>query len=161
MLAVSAQDARPGTPSLTAAGTISVPIATTLGAAEVPTGFPHTPEGAVGQLAAIATTVLDAMSIEETTAVYGAWSADGAPPVDTWELARAVQGFLGSAAGQYTDRPTTQVRATPGRGADQGHRRAGLGGGVRATGRPGHRGDRGAHGVGPLRPHAVGRQTDG
>ena len=53
------------------------------------------------------------MSIEETTAVYAAWSADGAPPVDTWELARAVQGFLGSAAGQYTDRPTTQVHATP------------------------------------------------
>ncbi|MCB2176452.1 MAG: hypothetical protein KQH57_11635 [Actinomycetales bacterium] len=113
MLQVSAQDARSGTPSLTSAGTIAVPIATTLGAAEVPTGFPRTPEGAVGQLAAIATTVLDAMSIEETTAVYAAWSADGAPPVDTWELARAVQGFLGSAAGQYTDRTTTQVHATP------------------------------------------------
>lgn len=113
MLAVTAQDAREGAPSLTAPRTISVPIATTLGAAEVPAGFPHTSEGAVGQLAAIATTVLDAMSIGETTAVYREWSADGAPPVDSWQLAHAVQGFLGSAAGRYADRVTTQVRATP------------------------------------------------
>ena len=73
------------------------------GPAGVPTGFPHTPEGAVGQLAAIATTVLQAMSIERPRPCT-ARGPPGAPPVDDWELTAAVQAFLGSAAGQYIDR---------------------------------------------------------
>ena len=49
---------------------ITVPAATTVGPADVPTGFPRTPQGAVGQLAAIDTTVLTAMSIAHTRAVH-------------------------------------------------------------------------------------------
>ena len=43
-----------------------VPAATRIGPAEVATGFPHTPEGAVGQLAAIEVAVLQGMSIRYT-----------------------------------------------------------------------------------------------
>ena len=63
MLDVDPADARPTAPAPRAAPAITVPAATRPGAAGVASGFPHTPEGAVGQLAAITVTVLGEMSI--------------------------------------------------------------------------------------------------
>jgi hypothetical protein len=113
MLDATSQDARGGTPAASPAPPIVVPAASRLGPAEVPTGFPHTSEGAVGQLAAIATTVLQAMSIERTRDVYARWSSPGTPAVEGWTLMAAVQGFLGSDAGPYVDRPGTSVVTVP------------------------------------------------
>ena len=113
MLRVSPQDSRGGTPAASLAPTIAVPTATSLGTAEVPTGFDRTPEGAVGQLAAIATTVLQSMSIERTRDVHEQWSAPGAPGADKWALMEAVQAFLASDAGRHVDEPGTSVVTVP------------------------------------------------
>lgn len=113
MLRVSPQDSRGGTPAASPAPTIVVPTATSLGPAEVPTGFDRTPEGAVGQLAAIATTVLQSMSIEQVRAVYAQWSAPDAPAVDKWALMEAVEAFLASDAGRHVDEPGTSVVTVP------------------------------------------------
>ncbi len=79
-------------------GEIRVPIAhIVLGPADVPTGFPHTPAGAVGQLAAIEKTVLESMSLPLTGQVHTAWVQPGGPSLEEWELTRNVQSFLAAA----------------------------------------------------------------
>lgn len=120
MLVVSPADARGGVPATTPAPTITIPAATRLGPAEVPTGYPHTPEGAVGQLAAIAQTVVQTMTIQTATTVHQTWTAPGAPDPADWELTAAVQAFLASAAGAWAGDPGLQVRATPAAGQVKG-----------------------------------------
>src|SRR5690606_22788495 len=59
MLAVDDPRAyRQGQVSTTVTDPLGVPSPTTTGPVDVPTGFPRTPEGAVGQLAAIDVTVI-------------------------------------------------------------------------------------------------------
>ena len=90
----------------------------------MPTGFPKTPEGAIGQLAAIESTVLDAMSIAQANAVYGAWALPGGVGAAGWELTADVQAFLGSTGGQarrwaraWSPRPAAaQVKGVDGDG---------------------------------------------
>lgn len=113
MRRVTPQDSRGGAPASSPAPTIVVPAATSLGPAEVPTGFDRTTEGAVGQLAAIATTVLQSMSIPQVRAVHDQWTAPGAPGVDEWALMAAVQAFLSSEAGRHVDKPGTTVVTVP------------------------------------------------
>ena len=113
MLQVSLDESRGGTPAPTPAPRITIPAATTLGPADVPTGYPHTPAGAIGQLAAIEQTVVQTMTIGHATTVHQQWSAPGAPPAEEWELTGAVQGFLASAAAQYAGDPTLLVEAVP------------------------------------------------
>ncbi|MEO3939297.1 hypothetical protein V3N99_21500 [Dermatophilaceae bacterium Soc4.6] len=104
MMSVTAQDARRGVPAAVAGPVIHVPAATVPGAAGVPTGFPHTPQGAVGQLAAIETTVLRGMSIGQTTTVYQRWALPGGVGAAKWAMTSNVQSFLGSAGqGQTKD----------------------------------------------------------
>lgn len=113
MLAVPPQASRSGTPAATPGPAIALPSAGRVGPAEVPTGFPNTPEGALAQLAAIETTVLQSMSIERAHDVHQVWSVPGAVPADSWALVGSIQAFLGSAAGQHTDALTTAVVTTP------------------------------------------------
>ena len=74
-----------------------------MGPADVPTGFPPTPQGALGQLAAIDTTVLTAMSIEHTGAVHQAWALPGAPGVEQWAMTGNVQAFLAASGSPTLD----------------------------------------------------------
>lgn len=102
-------------PALSPAPPIFVPIATNgRGPAGVATGFPHNPEGAVAQLAAIEQTVLDAMSLPVTEEVHAAWALPGAPTFEDWEMTDNVRAFLrsGQQGGQEKDL-TTVVTATP------------------------------------------------
>jgi hypothetical protein len=102
-------------PALSPAPPILIPIATHgRGSAGVATGFPHTPEGAVAQLAAIEQTVLDAMSLPVTEEVREAWALPGAPTLEDWEMTGNVRAFLrsGHQGGQEKD-VTTVVTATP------------------------------------------------
>lgn len=112
MAAVAASAARSGTPAPVTGPTISVPVATTVGPADVPTGFPPTPQGAVGQLAAIDTTVLTSMSIAHTGAVHQEWALPGAPGVEQWVVTGNVQAFL-AASGSPTLDDISVVTATP------------------------------------------------
>ena len=113
MLTVSREDSRSGEPATSVAATIDVPAATVVGPADVPTGFPHSEEGAVGQLAAITSGVLQGMSMDGARAVHQQWTTPGAVAFEDWELAANVQAFLASAAGAHIDDPWTSVVTTP------------------------------------------------
>lgn len=112
MAAVAGSAAMSGTPALGAGASIIVPAATTVGPAEVPTGFPRTPQGAVAQLAAIDTTVLTGMSIPHTRAAHEAWALPGAPPVAQWVMTSNVQAFLAASGSPSLDAASV-VTATP------------------------------------------------
>ncbi|MBM6402610.1 hypothetical protein [Phycicoccus sonneratiae] len=121
MRQVGPEASRGGAAATAPSPSIQVPPATTEGTAGVPTGYPHTPAGAVGQLAAIDTTVLAGMSVPHTTGVYGAWSLPGAPPASRWVMTGNVRAFLTAAAGAadpvLTATPVAaQVKGTDGPG---------------------------------------------
>lgn len=102
-------------PATTQLRQILIPVATVeAGPAGVPTGFPHTPQGAVGQLAAVEKTVLESMSLPVARDIHQAWVEPGGPAVETWELTRDVESFLaaGRQGGQAKD-VTTLVSAIP------------------------------------------------
>jgi hypothetical protein len=113
MLAVSPADSRASTPAAMPGPTITIPVSTQQGPASVPGGFPRTPEGAIGQLAAIETTVLQGMSIAATNQIYEQWALPGGVGVAGWEITQDVQAFLGTAQMGSQKDITTTVVATP------------------------------------------------
>lgn len=122
MAAVDEDAAFTPDPATVVAPQIVVPVATVeVGPAGVPSGFPRTPEGAVGQLAAIEKTVLESMSLPVARDVHTAWVAPGGPAVEEWELTRNVVSFLaaGRQGGQQKDL-TTLVTLTPAAGLVKG-----------------------------------------
>lgn len=102
-------------PAVEAAPPIQIPAATNgRGPAGVATGYPRTPEGAVGQLAAIEQTVLEAMSLPVTKEVHDEWALPDAPSYEEWEMTTNVRSFLRSGRqGAQTKDATTTVTATP------------------------------------------------
>ncbi len=113
MLTVGQNAAQPAPPAAVAAPTINIPGSTTQGPAGVPSGFPHTPEGAIGQLAALEQVVLQGMSIQQTNSIHASWALPGAPSVAQWPLTQNVQAFLGSAQMGGSLDPTATVVITP------------------------------------------------
>jgi hypothetical protein len=109
-------------PVTTPTSELRVPIAQIdLGPADVPTGFPHTAEGAVGQLAAIEKVVLESMSLPATRDIHSAWVQPGGPSAEEWELTRNVQSFLAAARQGGVEKDlTTLVSATPAAGLVKG-----------------------------------------
>jgi hypothetical protein len=73
---------------------IVLPPATVTGPAGVPTGFPHTPEGAMAQLAAIDQTALQSGSLSGARAVIAAWGLPGGPTTTSWSGVRAMRTLL-------------------------------------------------------------------
>jgi len=101
--------------------TMTLPEATFEGPERVPSGFPHTPEGAVAQLAAITITVVEAMSIPTAHEVHAAWSRPGGVTAREWAMTRNVQSFLTAAGDQdHTKDDTILVAATPAAGQVKG-----------------------------------------
>lgn len=97
MLTVDADAMKPTTPTTQLAKSIEIPEATTTGPDDVPTGFPHTPEGAIGQLAALSQTVLSSMSVSTAHHVYDDWAMPGGVGADEWQMTANVTSFLGAA----------------------------------------------------------------
>jgi hypothetical protein len=97
MLDVHPVDSRPTAPAAVAGSIMEIPPSTLIGPAGVPAGFPHTAEGAVGQLAAIGVTVLQGMSIPHTNDVYQRWALPGGAGVERWQMTENVQAFLAAA----------------------------------------------------------------
>jgi len=123
MLAVTAAAMNPAPPTDQAAAAIHIPAGTVVGPAAVLTGFPHTPEGAVGQLAQIESTVLQMMSLSTAYDAYQAWALPGGAGVENWGLTTTVRAFLDSAqmgqskaaAAAVTTQPVgAQVKGTDG-----------------------------------------------
>jgi hypothetical protein len=113
MLEVAPEAAAGGTPAASPPPVIEVPPATSTGPAGVPSGFPRTPEGAVGQLGAIVVTVAEAMSIPTARAVHDAWAVPGGVGPGEWGMTRNVQSFLAGAGMGQVKAPGTRVVAVP------------------------------------------------
>lgn len=121
MLQVPAQAASTPSVSSQLAPTMPFPAATAIGPAGVGSGFPHTPEGAVAQLAAIEVSVVDTMSIPHAHQVHAAWSVPGGVQAGQWRMTRNVQSFLTAAGGQGDTKDDTMlVAATPAAGLVKG-----------------------------------------
>jgi hypothetical protein len=73
---------------------IMLPPATVTGPGGAPTGFPHTPEGAMAQLAAIDQTALQSDSLSGARAVILAWALPGGPTTTSWSGVRAMRTLL-------------------------------------------------------------------
>jgi hypothetical protein len=120
MLEVHSADSRPTAPAAIAGPVIEIPPSTDVGPAGVPAGFPHTHEGAAGQLAAIEVTVLQGMSIPHTNDVYRRWALPGEVGVERWQMTANVQAFLAAAhMGQEKDLSASIV-AVPAAGQIKG-----------------------------------------
>lgn len=91
-------DALPGPVSNQAAAVLEVPRATGVGPADVPTGLPRTPEGALAQLAAIDVTAMQTGSMHGVRRVIAEWAAPGGPTPETWSGVDGMASLL-SAAG--------------------------------------------------------------
>ncbi|TQM63808.1 hypothetical protein [Humibacillus xanthopallidus] len=113
MLEVDPDSARRGVPSAHPAPTLLIPAVTRTGPSGVPTGFPKTPAGAVAQLAAIESTVLQGMSIPQVNDVHRQWTLTGAVEVADWPLTRNVQAFLAAAGQGQSKDPGVTVSVTP------------------------------------------------
>ena len=121
MLQVPAAAASTPEVSTTLAPTLLVPTSNTLGPAGVTTGFPHTPAGAVAQLAAIEVPVVQAISIPVALEVHDAWALPGGVSGASWAMTRNVQVFLTTLAQQgHAMDGTVLVTATPAAGMVKG-----------------------------------------
>ncbi len=94
MLTTRPGDATGGAPALGALPTIEVPLVDQVGPEGIPTGYPRTPEGAVGQLGEILVSVLGAMDLGHAQRVQQAWFEDPAGSGASWPVLGLVQSFL-------------------------------------------------------------------
>jgi hypothetical protein len=87
-------------------GILLIPAATATGPAQVPTGFPHTPAGALAQLAAIDQVAMQSGSLAGARAVIAAWAMRGGPDASTWSVVTGLadlfneMGLSGGGSGQ-------------------------------------------------------------
>ncbi|SOC51181.1 hypothetical protein SAMN05421879_10165 [Ornithinimicrobium cerasi] len=121
MLTVDDPDAyRQGQVATTVAEPLSIPSPATTGPVDVPTGYPRSPEGALGQLAAIDVTVVRTMSVPATHEIYRSWSTGGADPAG-WVMTGNVTDFLTAARqGGQAKEPGLVVTAVPAAGQVKG-----------------------------------------
>lgn len=94
---VDLQASRPGPVSDRDPGQIVLPPATHTGPAGVPSGFAHTPQGALAQLAAIDQTAMQSGSLDGVRAVIAQWAAPGGPTPQSWSAVKAMAEFLDAA----------------------------------------------------------------
>jgi hypothetical protein len=97
MLTVPESAAFPVEEASQEAPSIRIPAGTgATGPGFVMTGFPRTPEGAIGQLAQIDTAVLQSMSLQTAYEVYNTWALPGGVSADEWWITASVRAFLSS-----------------------------------------------------------------
>jgi hypothetical protein len=96
MPSVGEDASHPG-PVLTAdpGGAIALPAARTSGPAQVPTGFPHTPAGALAQLAAIDQAAMQSGSLTGARAVIDGWGRPGGPTKSSWSVVQGLATLFG------------------------------------------------------------------
>lgn len=110
--AATLEQAQPGRLSTRGAGALRLPTATTRGAVNVVTGFPHTAGGAMAQLVAIDQRAIESTSIATAQDVIAHWAVAGGPTPQTWSGVRAVATLLSSAgvpADQSENPPANQA----------------------------------------------------
>jgi hypothetical protein len=90
--------AQPSVLSTRDPGMIALPASTTAGPAGIASGFPHTTEGALAQLAAIDADVMSTATLERARQVIAEWAVPGGPTGETWTAVKVLAAFH-SAAG--------------------------------------------------------------
>ena len=115
--------AQPGSLSSGETGTLEIPAPMEVGEVGVATGFPHTPEGALAQLAAIDTTALTSASVRVAQDVITEWAAPGGPTAESWSGVQAVAALLESAGMSSEAQSTHHDRRRTEDGVHQGHGR--------------------------------------
>lgn len=94
MLTVAPADATGGTPALGPLPAMDIPLVDQIGAEGIPTGYPQTPEGAVGQLGEILVSVLGSMDLTHAQRVQQAWFHNPAASTEPWPVLGLIQSFL-------------------------------------------------------------------
>lgn len=112
--------ARPGPLTTKRFVVIDLPAPRRLGPAEVSTGFPQTPQGALAQLVAIDQAALQSGSVPRAQEMIEAWALPGGPTAESWSGVRAIAGLLGSAGLPATGSPSLVISATPAMGLIKG-----------------------------------------
>lgn len=113
MRAAATVAAQPAWLSARDPGAIDLPAATGPGPVGIPTGFPHTPEGALAQLVAIDTDVLNTATLDHARQVIAGWAAPGGPSGESWSAVKALAGFHSAAGLSGGASPGLSMRATP------------------------------------------------
>jgi hypothetical protein len=114
MLTVPESAAFPAETISSKAPVIKIPAGTGVnGPAFVRTGFPHTPEGAIGQLTQIDLAVLQSMSLATAEEVYNAWALPGGVSSEEWWITASVRAFLTSTGMGEVKDPSSAVFLEP------------------------------------------------
>jgi hypothetical protein len=112
---------RPGPLSTRDPGVIALPGHTRIGPAGVPTGFPHTPQGALAQLGALDKAAFESGSMEGMRAVIAGWAAPGGPTPQTWSGVKNMAEFFNGAGLSGGGSPELAVVVTPVMGLVKGN----------------------------------------
>ena len=91
------EDALPAPLSTRAAEVIELPRPAMVGLADVPSGLPRTPEGALAQLAALDVTAMESGSLDGVRRVIAEWAEPGGPTPETWSGVRGMASMPSSA----------------------------------------------------------------
>lgn len=83
------------------------------GPALVMSGFPHTPQGAIAQLAQLDVAVLQSMSLATAREVHDAWALPGAASSEQWWITASVRAFLDAASMPGAKDPAVWVQVEP------------------------------------------------
>ncbi|WP_067429017.1 hypothetical protein [Nocardioides jensenii] len=114
MLSVPESAALPADPASETAPSIKIPGGTgATGPGFVMTGFPHTPEGAIGQLAQIDLAVLQSMSLTTAQEVHRTWSLPGGVSSEDWWITASVRAFLSSTGMGEVKDPSASITLEP------------------------------------------------
>lgn len=114
-------DAQPGPLSTGSTGTIRLPQPSTLGEAQVGTGFPNSAQGALAQLIAIDRRAIESASVVTAQDVITAWAAPGGPTPQTWSDVSAVATLLESADLPANGSTDLSIQLDPAMGLIQDH----------------------------------------
>ena len=119
-MATTPADATGGTPALGALPDIPIPLVDEIGPEGIPTGYPQTGEGSVGQLGEILVSVLGSMDLAHAQRVQRSWFEDPAGSGGVWPVLGLIQSFL--EAGQMPSGldPAASLRVIPAAGQIKG-----------------------------------------
>ena len=122
--ASSMNAAQPGPLSTGQTGTIRIPQPSTLGDAQVGTGFPPSAAGALAQLIAIDRRAIESASVVTAQDVIAAWASPGGPSPESWSGVAAVRTLLEAAGLPANGSTDLAIQLEPAMGLIQG---AGMG----------------------------------
>ncbi len=100
--------------STTGAPSIEIPAGAAVpGPALVMSGFPHTPHGAIAQLAQLDIAVVESMNLATAREVHDAWALPGGVSSEQWWITASVRAFLDAASMPGAKDPAVWVEVEP------------------------------------------------